>query len=236
MQTPVPDKARLVRSMFGRIAGHYDLMNTLMTAGLDAGWRKAVVRALDPPRDGFGLDVGTGTARLAALLSAEMPNGRVIGVDFAEPMLRRALRDLPGLQGGQRVTLVQGDALALPFSDCAFDRVATAFTVRNVVDVVAAFREIWRVLKPGGRVACLEITRPHPLVGPAFRLYFRHLVPVVGRLVAGDVAAYTYLPESAFAFLDAPGLAGAMRQAGLEDVRYRYLSMGAVALHLGSRS
>ncbi len=229
------EKARYVRTMFGRIATRYDLMNTLMTAGLDARWRAATVAAACPPAGGRALDVGTGTARLAWALATRMPHGRVVGIDFAEPMLRRGQADLARWAEGRRVELVLADALALPFRDGSFDCVTTAFTVRNVADVVAAFREMRRVLRPGGRVACLEITRPRSALGPLFQWYFRCLVPLAGRLVVGDAEAYTYLPESAYAFLDAPRLAGAMRQAGLVNVRYRFLGLGTVALHVGAR-
>jgi demethylmenaquinone methyltransferase/2-methoxy-6-polyprenyl-1,4-benzoquinol methylase len=132
--------------MFSRIAGRYDLMNTLMTAGLDDSWRQDAVDAVDPPAAGAALDVGTGTGRLALALAERMPRGRVVGIDFAEPMLRHGIMALGARPGWTRVRLVLGDALALPFPDRSFDRVTTAFVVRNVPDACAAFAEIARVL------------------------------------------------------------------------------------------
>jgi demethylmenaquinone methyltransferase / 2-methoxy-6-polyprenyl-1,4-benzoquinol methylase len=229
------ERAHFVRSMFSRIARRYDLMNTLMTGGMDRGWRDAAVDAADPPVRGRALDVGTGTAGLALALAKRITEGRVVGVDFAEPMLRSGHVRLRRSHYGGRVQLLLADVLELPLDADVFDCAATAFTVRNVPDVIEAFAEMRRVLRPGGRLVCLEITRPRTILGPLFALYFRHVVPLVGRLVAGDAEAYRYLPESAYAFLDAPHLAGAMRSAGLVNVRYRFLGMGTVALHVGEK-
>jgi demethylmenaquinone methyltransferase/2-methoxy-6-polyprenyl-1,4-benzoquinol methylase len=228
-----PERARRVQAMFGRIAGRYDLMNSLMTAGQDSAWRAATVAAVALPVDGVALDVGTGTARLALALARRAPRGRVVGVEIAEPMLRRGTQALRSAPEGDRVRLVLADALALPFAGATFDCATTAFTVRNVTDVVGAFREMARVVRPGGRVACLEITRPRTRLGPLFRLYFARLVPLLGRVVAGDAEAYRYLPASAYRFLEAAELAAAMRQAGLLAVRHRWLAVGTVALHVG---
>lgn len=233
-----PDHRVRVAAMFGRIAARYDLMNTLMTGGQDALWRRHAVRAARPPRDGRALDVGTGTAKLALALARAMPLGRVVGVDVAEPMLRRALPYLRGggtSGAGGRVSLALADALALPFPDASFDCVTTAFMIRNVADVGAAFAELRRVVRPGGRVVCLELTQPKvPLWAPLFRVYFGRAVPLVGRLVAGDAAAYSYLPESVAAFLRPEGVAAEMARAGLTGVRWRRLGLGTVTLHVGS--
>ena len=221
--------------MFGRIAGRYDLMNTLMTAGLDEVWRRHAVRAARPPRHGRALDVGTGTAKLALALARAMPDGRVVGVDIAEPMLRHARASARRDPASGRLQLGLADALALPFADAAFDCATTAFVIRNVADIGAAFAELRRVVRPGGRVVCLELTQPQlPLWRPLFALYFRRAVPMVGRLVAGDASAYTYLPESVAAFLRPDRLAAEMAWAGLRHVRWRRLGLGAVTLHVGT--
>jgi len=237
--------------MFGRIAGRYDLMNTLMTGGLDATWRRLAVRAAQPPRNGRALDVGTGTAQLALALARAMPEGRVIGVDVAEGMLRQlAPSSVPAFQVGlvpsvtpasspldarSRVHLALADAQALPFADDQFDCATTAFMIRNVADVGRAFAEIRRVVKPGGRVVCLELTQvPPSLWAPLFGLYFGRAVPLIGKLVAGDAAAYTYLPQSVAAFLRPEGVAAEMAGAGLRDVRWKRLGFGTVTLHIGT--
>jgi demethylmenaquinone methyltransferase/2-methoxy-6-polyprenyl-1,4-benzoquinol methylase len=221
--------------MFGRIAQRYDLMNTLMTGGQDAGWRRLAVRAARPPRNGRALDVGTGTGKLAAALAGRMPDGRVIGVDVAEPMLRRAPGASFRVPGGGQVDLALADALALPFPDAAFDCATTAFTVRNVADVRLAFSELRRVVRPGGRIVCLELTQPRiPLWEPIFGFYFGRVVPLIGGLVAGDAGAYTYLPASVEAFLSPEALAAEMARAGLREIRWRRLGLGAVTLHVGT--
>ena len=163
--SPAPD---MVRAMFGRIAGRYDLLNTLMTFALDRRWRATAVTAASPPPDGLALDVGTGTGRLAAALSRAMPGGRVVGVDFSSPMLRAGQGWLWRCGVSGAVVLVAGDALALPFPDGTFDCVTSAFAVRNLADLEAGFREQRRVLKAGGAVVCLELCWPDsPLMGPS---------------------------------------------------------------------
>ncbi len=215
------DKPRYVAAMFGRIADRYDLMNTLMTAGQDSAWRSAVAGSLGQPAR--VLDVGTGTARLAATIARALPTAQVIGADFSEPMLR-ASREL--------VPLTAADALRLPFADDCFDAVVSGFLLRNLADVSAGIAEQARVLRPGGGLVVLETT-PGPRAGWLrwlFQLYFRRLVPLVGGLVAGDAAAYTYLPESTLAFLEPERLAALMRAIGLEVVSIRRLALCSVAV------
>lgn len=221
--------------MFGRIARRYDLMNTLMTGGLDEQWRRHAVRAARPPRDGWALDVGTGTGKLALALARAMPGGRVVGVDVAEPMLRQMRASVRPDPASARLHVLLADALTLPFPDASFDCATTAFMVRNVADVGVAFAELRRVVKPGGRVVCLELTQPRlPLWGTLFGLYFGWAVPLVGKLVAGDAGAYSYLPASVAAFLRPDRLAAEMAGAGLREIRWRRFGLGSVTLHLGT--
>ncbi|HEX2044156.1 MAG TPA: class I SAM-dependent methyltransferase [Gaiellaceae bacterium] len=215
-----------VRSMFDRIAPVYDTMNRVMTAGLDRRWRRlaaaSVVRAGDEV-----LDACCGTGDLA--LAGEREGGRVTGVDFSERMLERA-------RGKSRaIEWVRGDLLALPFADASYDAATVGFGIRNVEDLEAGLRELARVLRPGGRLACLEITRPRGLLRPFFRLWFDGLVPLAGRLLPGG-AAYSYLPASVRRFPGPEDLAGAMRAAGFEDVRWRLLGGGIVSLHVAVAS
>jgi demethylmenaquinone methyltransferase/2-methoxy-6-polyprenyl-1,4-benzoquinol methylase len=226
-------RPRYVSAMFGRIARRYDLMNTLMTFGMDRGWRRYAAAAADPSPNGLALDVGAGTGKLAQALAERMPAGRVVACDLTEPMLRQGRSTLSG-PSARRIVFQRGDALALPYRDAAFDCVSSAFTVRNLADIERGFREMARVTRQGGRVVCLEISRSVlPGLSALFRVYFRRLVPLLGKLVAGDAEAYTYLPESAEAFPAPQRVAEAMRLAGLDQVRWHRLGFGTVAVHVG---
>jgi demethylmenaquinone methyltransferase/2-methoxy-6-polyprenyl-1,4-benzoquinol methylase len=223
--------------MFGRIAGRYDLLNTLMTFGMDAGWRRRAVAVAHAPPNGRALDVGTGTGALALALAAAMPLGQVVGVDFAAPMVARAPAAAARAHLAERARFAQADALALPFADATFDCVTSAYVVRNVADLAGAFREQARVLRRGGRVVCLELTRPRaPLFRQLFAWYFHRWIPVLGRLVAGDASAYTYLPASVERFPGPAALAAIIRDAGFVAVEYELLGLGTVSLHVGQRA
>ena len=189
-------------------------------------------RPLRLPQGGCCLDLATGTGDLALAVRRAYPSARVVGVDFAFNMLdigRQKLR----ARGGPIVFLAQGDALALPFADAQFDGLVNGFLLRNVVDLPRALAEMRRVVKPGCRVVSLEITRPRtPVFRQLFQLYFYRLVPLVGGIVAGDLQAYTYLPNSLTNFPDAQALKGLMLEAGYRHVDVRLLSLGAMALHV----
>ncbi len=220
--------------MFGRIAHRYDLMNALMTFGMDSRWRAAAARAAQPA-GGIALDLATGTGDLALALVGAGAR-RVAGVDFSLEMLARAQAKVAGSHDHQgRIGLLAGDALRLPFADEAFDCATNGFLLRNVVDLPATFSELWRVLKPGGRLVCLEITHPPAALAPLFRLYLEGAVPIVGGLVSGDPTAYRYLPASLRPFPDSRRLAELLRDAGFSDVHYRLLGLGTVALHVAIR-
>ncbi len=231
-------KRQYVTGMFARIAQRYDLMNTVMTFGQDESWRQLTVRVARPQPGSRALDMGTGTGRIATELAQH--GADVWALDLTHAMMVRGRADLdadPQLRApAQHVHFVQGDALTLPFADASFDCVTSGFTLRNVTDVPQAMRELCRVVRPGGRVVTLEASQP-PLapfrVGN--RLYITLMLPLLGRLIAGDAEAYTYLRSSMIRFYDGPGLAAVMRAAGLTRVRFKRLMFGSVAVHVGTR-
>jgi demethylmenaquinone methyltransferase/2-methoxy-6-polyprenyl-1,4-benzoquinol methylase len=211
--------------MFTRIAARYDLMNTLMTFGMDARWRRVVAEAVDG--SARVLDVGTGTGRLAQAVVERNSRAHVIGVDFTEAMLRLA---------SPRLQVAAADALQLPFADAQFDAVVSGFVMRNLADVDGGITEQVRILRPGGTLGILETTPgPGGVVQPAYRLYFRHLVPLLGYVIARDASAYTYLPESTLAFLEPRRLAKLLEINGLRDVHTRRMGLGSVALTVATK-
>jgi demethylmenaquinone methyltransferase / 2-methoxy-6-polyprenyl-1,4-benzoquinol methylase len=213
-----------VRTMFDRIAPVYDVMNRVMTAGLDVRWRRLSARAVVQPGDRV-LDAACGTGDLA-IADRKAGAAHVIGLDFSERMLERARRKAPELEW------VQGDMLELPFGDGAFDAATVGFGVRNVADLERALRELRRVLRPGGRLAILEITQPRGVLRPFFSLWFDRIVPLLGKLLPGG-AAYTYLPASVKRFPSAEELAGQLRGLGFDEVSFRLFGGTIVALHTG---
>jgi demethylmenaquinone methyltransferase/2-methoxy-6-polyprenyl-1,4-benzoquinol methylase len=222
--------------MFGRIARVYDLMNRLMTLGLDRRWRDFAARALALGPGQTALDIGTGTGDLALAVARRWPETRVVGVDFTPEMLVRGREKVARLGLAERIELRQGDGEQLGFPDNAFDACCSAFVVRNLADLSGGFAEMRRVVKPGGRVVCLEMSHPRSrLFAALFHLYFDRLVPLLGRLVGRAFDAYTYLPTSASSFPDAPTLKRLMEAAGWEDVRYYALVGGVVAVHVGAK-
>jgi demethylmenaquinone methyltransferase/2-methoxy-6-polyprenyl-1,4-benzoquinol methylase len=241
---PSEEKATYVERMFARIAPGYDRINRTMTFGQDQRWRQHAVDAVAPPINGRALDVGTGTGDFLPLLAAWMPDGIAVGVDFCLPMMHAGWSKLApiaptstadhSLTHKYHANFVGGDALRLPFPDDTFDSITTGFTMRNVIDIGAAFREMWRIARPGGVVACLEVARPrNPLLRLGHRLYFEQVVPLVGLALGSDRQAYTYLPQSARLFPVPPELAQIMRDAGWQHVQYKRLSLGVVAVHTG---
>jgi len=221
--------------MFDRVAARYDLLNSLMTAGLHHDWRqRAADRAELSPGDS-ALDVCCGTGDLAIELSGRVgPDGRVIGCDFSEPMLDLA-REKTAAKHAAGVRFEWADALQLPYDGERFDAVTVGFGVRNLADLDRGLREMARVLRPGGRLVVLEITQPtRPPLSTFYSLWFDRIVPVLGRLTR-EPEAYSYLPESVRNFPDSRGLAAKLDAAGLERVRWTVLAGGIVAIHSGLR-
>lgn len=220
-----------VRAMFDRIAPRYDLLNRAMTVGLDGRWRQAAAAAADLAAGDRALDCCTGTGDLALALADRVTDaGEVVGLDFAEQMLARARRKAAAR--GRRVEFRAGDALDLPFGDDRFDAATVAFGIRNVADLDRGLAEMARVVRPGGRVVVLEITTPARL-RRFYEMWFERVVPRLGRVLGRDGDAYSYLPASVRRFPEPPALAAQMAAAGLEDVRWRPLAGGIVALHHG---
>jgi demethylmenaquinone methyltransferase/2-methoxy-6-polyprenyl-1,4-benzoquinol methylase len=227
------ERARLVREMFDRIAGRYELLNTLMTAGLHRVWNKSAVRATGLRPGDRALDLACGTGSLTRDLAKRVgPGGYVLGLDFSKEMLKAAKkRTLPNIE--YRI----GDATNLEgVASGSFKAATIAYGARNVPDLDALFGEMARVVRPGGRVVCLEIARPKGRLPAAFYgLWFDRLVPRLGAKVSGDAWAYSYLPESVKEFVASGELADIMERNGLQDVTWRGLAGGIVTLHVGTK-
>ena len=212
-----------VRRMFDRIAPVYDLMNRVMTAGLDRRWRRVTAECAVRPGDRV-LDACCGTGDLAVACARE--GGEVTGLDFSRAMLERAKRKLPA------AAWIEGALLALPFDDASFEAATVGFGVRNVLELERALAELRRVLVPGGRIAILEITTPRGPLAPFYRVWFDRVIPLLGRALKQG-SAYSYLPASVRRFPAGDELAGLLRGVGFVDVRWRTFAGGIVALHTG---
>lgn len=225
---PPEERAGYVRAMFARIVDRYDLLNDLMTLGRHRHWKRVAVHAAGPAGARV-LDLGCGTGDLTRELARQ--GARVaVGADFTPQMLYAA-RALAAARGVTATRFVAADALRLPFADGSFECVTSGFLVRNVSDPGQAFREMHRVLAPGGRVVCLEAARRDGALGRLLHAGFEVSARVLGRVVAGDASAYSYLPRSAAAFASPPELATIISAAGFQRVQYRTFGLGLIAIH-----
>ena len=222
--------------MFASIAGRYDLLNHLLSGNIDRRWRSFVARKLSgtlSSSEARVLDVACGTGDLSLKLF-EGGQARITGLDFCRPML--VIAASKAARSNSNVPFVEGDALDLPFGDCSFEAATIAFGLRNLTSVEAGFKELLRVLKPGGRVAVLEFSKPKaPILRSLFRIYFTKLLPLFGGWVSGSKSAYEYLPDSVSRFPDQEELVAMMKAAGFAEVSYENLTGGIAALHLGTR-
>ena len=232
-----PDKSpRKIAGMFDAIAARYDLLNTVLSGGLDRYWRRKAIASLKLTGRERVLDVCTGTADVA-IGSARRGAARVVGVDFSGAMLTHGLDKVRHAVLGDRIQLIRGDAMNLPVASGSVDAATIAFGIRNVQRPEAACAELFRALRPGGRLAILEFGTPQsPVFGPIYHWYSRHILPHVGRVVSRHDAAYTYLPESIGAFAYGGEFNEILRAAGFSQVQARPLMFGAVYLYTGVRS
>ncbi|MDE6378470.1 MAG: bifunctional demethylmenaquinone methyltransferase/2-methoxy-6-polyprenyl-1,4-benzoquinol methylase UbiE [Duncaniella sp.] len=231
------DKSRQVRDMFDNIAPAYDFMNRAMTLGIDRLWRRRAVRMLrDCPHDDI-LDIATGTGDLAIRMARELDPIAVTGVDLSEGMIEIGRAKVEKENLSEIVALGIGDCMLLPFTDGSFDAVTCAYGVRNFADLVAGYREMYRVLRPGGRAVILELSTPTSgIVRPFYNLYTRHVIPAVGRVVSKDVRAYSYLPESIAAVPQGAEMTAIMKEAGFDEARAIPLTMGVCTIYEGIKS
>ena len=227
-----PERAAHVREMFEQISGRYDRMNRLIAFGQDRSWRKHAIREAALPPGGLLLDVGSGTGDIAIEALRRDSTLRVMAVDFSFQMMQVGRRR----SDGQRISWCHTDALELPFPDATFDAVTSGYLVRNVIDVRRAFEEQMRVVKPGGRVVCLE-TSPaqRNALRPLVLFHLKVVIPLLGYLIARNRGAYMYLPQSTQAFKTPDQLALIMESIGLKDVSYHRFMLGTMAVHVGVR-
>ena len=222
------------RRMFDRLAARYDLLNALLSLGLHRGWRRRAVEALAPREGEHFLDIGCGTGDVALEILRREPGCRVTGLDPASQMLAIAAHKSVRAGVGERLRLVTGDASALPFADGAFDGITSAFALRSFVDRDRAFREMRRVLAPGGRAALLELTVPvNPLLRVGYWLHTRGLGMLFALLVCGEVGPYRFLLRSVDGFPPPEGILGELAAAGFAEARFRRLSAGVITLYIG---
>jgi demethylmenaquinone methyltransferase / 2-methoxy-6-polyprenyl-1,4-benzoquinol methylase len=231
-----PDFAGQVNRMFDRVAGNYDALNSVMTAGLHHRWRERAAEQTELRPGDSALDVCCGTGDLALELAGRVaPTGHVVGCDFSEPMLDLA-REKSSARGAEGIRFEWADALALPYDGDRFDAATVGFGVRNLADLDRGLSEMARVLKPGGRLVILEITQPtRPPLSVFFSLWFDRIVPLLGAF-SSDPEAYSYLPESVRSFPDPRRLAEKMDGAGFERIRYTVLAGGIIAIHSGAKA
>jgi demethylmenaquinone methyltransferase/2-methoxy-6-polyprenyl-1,4-benzoquinol methylase len=234
---PSDKSAARIAGMFDAIAGRYDFLNHVLSAGIDRRWRQRAIGSLHLTGRERVLDICTGTADLAIAAARAQPGAaRVVGVDFAGEMLRVADSKLHGARMEDRIGLVRGDATRLPIADASVDAITIAFGIRNVEDVLGACREMIRVLKPGGRLALLEFAVPStPVIGSLYLWYLRYVLPRIGRAVSGHGAAYGYLPASIDAFASPDDFVKILRQAGFSDISAARMTVGTVCLYTGRR-
>ena len=226
-------RAQIMRA-FDTLAHRYDLLNRVLSLGLDLGWRRRALRILRDEQPAHVLDVATGTADFAILAAQRLPQCTVTGVDLSEGMLEAGRRKVAAAGLSASITLQTGDAQALPFPDASFDAVTAAFGVRNFESIVAGFREMRRVLKPGGRAVILELSAPHAFpMRQLHRFYLRRWIPLIGKLLTGHAREYAYLPASVEQVPQGDAMLDLLREAGFADCRCERYTFGICSCYTG---
>lgn len=230
--SPPQQKADRVREMFDRVYNRYELNNAVLSFGLDRYWRRRARTLLNLNKNDRVIDLCCGTGAVTRCLAKAVPRGEVVGVDFSEGMLKPARERAPSPKGG-KVRYICSDVLRVPLPDHSFDAVTIAYGPRNIVDLPALWQEMVRLVRPGGQVLSLELTRPPGIIGFFHDLYLRTVVPFVGGLISGDPEAYHYLSRTISGFLSPQDLARSMEEGGLQKVRYVPLTGGIATIHHG---
>lgn len=227
-------KSEQVRAMFDNIAPAYDFMNRAMSFGIDKLWRKKAVSIIKRHGGKNMLDVATGTGDLAINMGKSMPDARITGIDLSEKMIGCGLAKIRSAKLDDRIQLMQADCLDLPFDDDSFDVITVAYGVRNFEKLQQGYNEMARVMKPGGMLVVIELSTPTSRwVLPFYKLYTRHIIPMVGRIVSKDVRAYTYLPESIAAVPQGHAMLSLMEKAGFKQTRHLPLTFGTCTIYIG---
>lgn len=230
------DKTRQVEAMFDSIAPAYDFMNSAMSFGLHRRWLRKAIKEVIATTPAKILDVATGTADVAIAIARELPQADVTGIDLSEGMLEVGRRKVTKASIGERITLQQADCLHLPFADNSFDCITVAYGVRNFEHLLEGYKEMYRVLREGGKLTVIELSTPtSKLVKPFYKFYTRCIIPVAGRLVSKDVRAYSYLPESIAAVAQGKAMTAQMEEAGLRDTACRPLTFGVCTIYTGMK-
>lgn len=229
-------KKEQVAGMFNDIAGKYDFLNHALSMGIDKGWRKKAIESIADIRPTRILDIATGTGDLALAAAKRFPEAHVVGLDIASQMLEVGRVKIRERDLEARITMELGDSEQIGHSSDCFDAVLCAYGTRNFQDLVKGLEEMYRVLRPGGKVAILEFSHPRKFpVKQAFGFYFKYILPVFGRLISKHSSAYTYLPESVMAFPEGEDFCRILRQCGFTDVQARPLSFGITSLYTGQK-
>ena len=226
------EKKTQVRNMFNKIAPFYDFLNRFLSLGIDTLWRKKAIRLLRKDNVKDLLDVATGTADLAIEAAKQLKSDRIVGLDIAEEMLRIGRKKVDKRQLSDRIELVTGDSESLPFENFSFDAVTAAFGVRNFENLEKGLSEMYRVLRPGGKMVVLEFSKP--TVFPFkqfFNLYFKHILPVIGRVKSKDPRAYKYLYESVQVFPDYDNFVAVLNNLGFKNCKWKALSLGICCIY-----